>query len=127
MFITKIILIITMVLFLCSPVSVMASGKPLDQVNQTVCDRFEVDVSRMAGIMDELRARKGITATRVAYGGINTPIENADYWVNFAAEAIAYQRAHTYSSASSLRSDLEVLVSKDLKAKAQVGLALNEN
>ena len=65
----------------------------LDHVNQKVCSRFEEDASRLAGIMDEVRRRKGIKETRVAFGGIDDQIKSADYWVTYAAEAIAYQRA----------------------------------
>ncbi len=88
-----------------------------DQVNQKVCDRFEGDTERMAAIMDEYRDRHGIKQTRVAYGQVNTPVESADYWVNYAAEAIAYQRAQHYSSPGSLRSSLQILAGKVLKAK----------
>lgn len=96
-------------------------------VNQKVCDRFEEDVTRMAAIMDELRGRNGITETRVAFGGVDTPIKSADYYITYAAEAIAFQRAQNYSSAAGLRSDLQSLANKILKAKGEVEKALNEN
>lgn len=96
----------------------------LDQINQKVCDRFEEDTVRLAAIMDELRDRKGMKQTRVAFGGIQNQVETADYWVTYAAEAIAYERAQKFSSASQLRSSLEVLSGKVLKAKAEVGRAL---
>lgn len=96
----------------------------LDAINQKVCDRFEEDTLRMSAIMDELRDRKGITQTRVAFGGIDTPIKSADYWVTYVAEAIAYQRAQKYSSASRLRYSLETLAGKILKAKVEVGKAV---
>ena len=96
----------------------------LDQVNQKVCTRFEEDVSRLAGIMDEVRSRKGIKETRVAFGGIDDQIKSADYWVTFAAEAIAYQRAQKFSSKSELQYSLEILKGKVLKAKAEVCKAL---
>ncbi len=99
----------------------------LDSVNQKVCNRFEEDMAKMAAIMDELRARKGITETRVAFGGSDTPIKSADYWINFAAEAIAYQRAQKYTSQGQLKSGLETLKGKVLKAKVEVGKALNSN
>lgn len=81
---------------------------------------------RMAAIMEEIRRRKGITETRVAFGGVDTPIKNADYWVTFTAEAVAYQKAQKYSSKSELRSSLEVLKNKILQAKREVGRALND-
>ncbi len=108
------------------PSATFAGTPNLDQINQKVCNRFEADTARLAAIMDELRDRKGITETRVAFGGSDTPIKQADYWVNFAAEAIAFQRAQNYSSAGALRSSLQVLAGKILKAKNAVGKALDE-
>ncbi len=99
----------------------------LDQVNQKVCTRFEEDVSRLAAIMDQLKERNGITETRGAFGGSNTPIKSADYWVNFAAEAIAFQRVQKYSSKSQLKYGLETLKGKILTAKNAVGKALTSN
>ncbi len=96
----------------------------LNAVNQKVCTRFEEDVSRLAGIMEEVRRRKGITETRVAFGGIDDAIKSADYQITFAAEAIAYQRAQKYSSIGGLRSSLGVLREKVLRAKVEVGRVL---
>lgn len=96
----------------------------LDQVNQKVCTRFEEDVSRLAAIMEEVRNRKGIKETRVAFGNVDTQIETADYWITYAAEAIAFQRAQKYSTTKQLRSSLEVLRGKVLRAKAEAGKAL---
>jgi hypothetical protein len=62
----------------------------------------------------------------VAFGGVDTQIKSADYWVTYTAEALAYQRAQKYSSQSELRGSLEVLKNKILRAKAEVGRALNE-
>lgn len=120
---------ILLALILLSPSTIFAAdtATSLDFVNQKVCNRFEEDVSRLAAIMEELRNRKGITETRVAFGGSDTPIKSADYFVNFAAEAIAYQRVQKYSSNSQLRSSLEVLKGKILKAKVEVGRALDSN
>lgn len=98
----------------------------LDTVNQKVCSRFEEDTARLAGIMDEVRRRQRITETRVAFGGIDTQIKSADYWVTFTAEAIAYQKAQKFSSKMELRSSLEVLRGKVLKAKNEVGKVLND-
>ena len=110
------------------PVSVFAvttQTEALDLVNQKVSSRFEADVVKLAAIMEELRRRKGITETRVAFGGIDSQIKSADYWVTYAAEALAYQRAQKYSSKNELRNSLEVLKNKILKAKGEVGKALN--
>lgn len=117
-------MVIFILIFLASsPVLAFTS---LDAVNQKVCDRFEEDVVRMAAIMEEVRSRKGITETRVAFGGIDDQIKSADYWITYTAEAIAYQRAQKYSSSTQLRSSLEVLKGKILRAKNEAGKALEK-
>src|SRR3989344_6477246 len=98
----------------------------MDFVNQKICDRFEEDLNKLAAIMDEVRARKGITETRVAFGGVDTQIESADYQITYAAEALAYQRAKKYSSKGELKYSLEILKGKVLRAKTEVKKALNE-
>lgn len=108
------------------PISVSAKAPTLNDVNQKVCDRFETDVTKLAAIMEELRRRKGITETRVAFGGVDTQIKSADYWVTFTAEALAYQKAQKYSSKNELKSSLEILRNKILKAKSEVKNALDE-
>lgn len=118
-------IIVSIIITVIFPLSANAQINLYD-VNQKVCNRFEEDVSRLAAIMDELRDRKGITETRVAFGGSDTVVKQADYWINFAAEAIAYQRAQNYSSKNNLRSSLQALAGKVLKAKSAVGEALNE-
>ena len=105
-----------------SPINVHAAST--NEINQKVCNRFEEDLNRLAAIMEELRARLGITETRVAFGGVDTPIENADYWITYGAEAVAYQRAQEYSGNIRLKSDLGVLAGKVLRAKGEVGKAL---
>ncbi len=116
------LLLLLPVAYCLMPIAHAASS--LDAINQRVCDRLENDTSRLAAIMTEFKARQGITETRVAYGGSDTPIKQADYWVNYAAEAIAYERAQKFSGAASLRSNLQVLAGKVLKAKQAVGVAI---
>ena len=115
--ITLITFIIIIIVILIPPAFAQTS---FSQINQKVCDKFEEDVSKMAAIMDQLKDRKGIKETRVAFGGSDTPIKQADYWVNFAAEAIAFQRVQKYSSKNELRLNLEVLKKKLLQAKSEV-------
>lgn len=100
------------------------SGQILDQINQKVSNRFEEDLVKMAAIMEEVRRRKGITETRVAFGGIDTPIKSADYWITYAHEALAYQRAQKYMSSADVRYSLQTLANKILRAKAEVKKAL---
>lgn len=113
----------------------------LDQTNKKVVLRFESDMNKLGAIMEEVKARQGVTETRVAYGGVSSGIENADYWVNWAAEALAYQKAQNYipqfSSDSSvdssikestniLENNLNTLAGKILRAKSEVKKVLNE-
>lgn len=122
----KVVLLVgILVIFL--PVSIFASVPQADalyQINQKVCSRFEEDTARLAGIMEEVRARKGIKETRVAFGGIDDAIKSADYQITYVAEAIAFQRTQKFSGESDLRYSLEVLRSKILKAKAEVAKAI---
>lgn len=117
-------ILIAIFLFLLVP-QVLATPS-LDDVNQKVCFRFEEDLNKMAAIMEELRRREGILETRVAFGGVDTPIKSADYWVTYAAEAVAFQKAKQFPSKNALRSSLEVLKNKVLRAKNEVGKALDE-
>ncbi|MBI2086366.1 hypothetical protein HYT74_03430 [Candidatus Daviesbacteria bacterium] len=121
----KKIFLFFVLLMLFLPITTYASVS-LDMINQKVCSRFEVDMVKLAAIMEELRRRKGITETRVAFGGVDTQIKSADYWITSAAEAVAYQRAQKYSSTSQLRYSLETLKNKVLQAKIEVGKAINE-
>ena len=116
----KILLILLLSLFIVPNVYAASS----DEINQKVCDRFEEDLNKMAAVMEEVRARKGITETRVAFGGVDTPIESADYQITYAAEAIAFQRAQKLSSSSQLRGNLEGLRQKILRAKTEVRKAI---
>ncbi|OGE14607.1 hypothetical protein A3F00_04300 [Candidatus Daviesbacteria bacterium RIFCSPHIGHO2_12_FULL_37_11] len=98
----------------------------LDSINQKVCDRFEEDTARLAAIMEEYRDRNGIKETRVAFGGIDTKVKSADYWITYAAEAIAYQRVQEPGGISGLKSNLQVLAGKILRAKKEVRKVLDE-
>lgn len=116
------ILIVSILFFIIPQVHAASS---LDDINQKLCFRFEEDLNKMAAIMEELRRREGITETRVAFGGVDTPIKSADYWITYAAEAVAFQKAKQFPSKDSLRSSLEVLKNKVLRAKNEVGKALD--
>src|SRR3989344_4671505 len=101
----KIIYPVIILFLLLLPIS-QVYAFTLDEVNQKVCTRLEDDLSKMAAIMEEVRRRQGIIETMVAFGGVDTPIKSADYWITYAAEAIAYQRAQKYSSKNELRYSL---------------------
>lgn len=119
----KLVLLLGIIVFFW-PTTLFAANT--DEINQRVCNRFEEDINRLAAIMEEVKFRKGILETTVAFGQIDTPIKSADYWVTFTAEAIAFQRAQSYSSKSELRSSLIVLRNKLVKAKNEVEKVLNE-
>ena len=120
----KKIIVLVLILILFPSTVFAATTETLNLVNGKVCDRFEDDLSRLAAIMDEVKSRKGITETRVAFGGIDTPIKSADYQITYAAEALSYQRAQKFSSESQLRFSLGVLRRKILQAKNEVRQAL---
>lgn len=111
----------------------------LYDINQNVSSRFDGDVAKLSAILEELKSRKNVTKTVVAFGQGDTPLDNAAYWVNYAAEAVAYQKIQDYtpqisstnflspinSSQNSLRGSLEVLKGKIIKAKGEVQKAIN--
>ncbi len=118
---------------------VLKADEILYEINDKVCFRFEEDINHLAAIMVEVKNREGVTETRVAFGGVETKIETADYWVNYAAEALAYQKSQNYtpiitsesqinssisSSKNNLENDLGVLKNKILRAKTEVGKAI---
>lgn len=88
--------------------------------------------------MEEAKRREGVTETVVAFGQGDTPLDNAAYWVNYAQEAIAYQKIQDYTpqvnssdpsagisnSQANLRSSLVGLQQKIIKAKNEVKKAL---
>lgn len=111
----------------------------LKNINQIVCDRFESDLDKIAAILDEEKSRQGITKTVVAYGQGSTPLDSAAYSLNYAAEALAYQRAQDYTpniagtnlagainnSSANLKNNLQILRTKILNAKTEVRKAVN--
>lgn len=119
--------------------AVEQANQMLKDVNQLVCQRFDTDINKMGAILDELKRRQGINKTVVAYGQGDTPLDQAEYYLNYAAEAVAYQKSQDYTpnisggnlkggvtySMSQLSGNLNVLQGKLLKAKAEVGIALN--
>lgn len=107
----------------------------LGTINQNVCNGFDNDLSKMAAILDEEKKRQNITSTRVAYGMGSTPMDQAEYYLNYAAEAVAYQRVQDYSSSDSkasaqnslsrLISSLTTLQGKVTRAKTEAKTALD--
>ncbi len=108
------------------PSAVLAQDQILEKINQKVTWRFEEDINKLSAIMEEVKRRKGLEGekTLVAFGTPQNPIENADYWITFAHEALAFQRAQKYTSKSDVRYSLQTLAGKILRAKTEVGKAL---
>lgn len=121
----------------------VAADQLLNQINQSVCDRFQADVDKMAAVLEEAKRRegKGGAPTRVAYGQGQSQLDRAAYWLNYAAEAIAYQRSQDYTpqftsdanaslgvsqSMNNLQSSLIVLRGKVLNAKTEVVKTVTE-
>lgn len=119
------------------------ADKVLNQINQAICDRFEQDIAKLAAILSEIRSREGMAGapTVVAFGQGKNQIEVADYWVNYAQEAVAYQRIADYtpqfsgdsnlslsvsSSMNNLQGDLTILQGKILRAKTEVKKVLQK-
>lgn len=108
--------------------SIVSANSPslYSKINKKVILRFDEDINKLSAIMEELKKRKGIDGqkTLVAFGTPQNPIESADYWINFAAEASAYQKIQKYSSKNDLKYSLQVLATKILRAKSEVKKAL---
>lgn len=115
----------------------------LKDINLKVCSRFDGDIAILTAIDAEIRSRKGLDSvpTQVAYGSGNTPLENSEYWLNYAQEAVAYQKIADYTTniagdssvdsaisnqQAGLKSDLGVLANKILHAKSEIGKVLGE-
>lgn len=122
---------------------VKKADQVLKDVNLKICSRFDEDIALLTAIDAEIRSRRGMDSvpTVVAYGSGNTPLENAEYWLNYAQEAVAYQKIADYttningdssvdsaitSEKNALKSDLGVLKNKILRAKEELRKALNE-
>lgn len=118
---------------------VVKAGSDLKEANRIACARFDVDINKMAAILDEEKRRQDITKTVVAYGQGNTPLDSAAYELNYAEEAVAYQKAQDYTpnisngnlaaavqvSDNELKADLNMLRGKMLTAKLELNRALN--
>lgn len=112
----------------------------LYQINQRVCSRFDEDLNKLSAILEELKRRNGVTETVVAFGQGDTQIDTAAYWLNYAAEAVAYQKIQDYTPSlnlsnlsgsityrkNELKGDLEVLKNKIIRAKTEVKKAVLE-
>lgn len=119
---------------------VKQADEMLYQINQSVCIRFDADLDKLSIILEEIKKRSHVTETVVAFGQGDTPLDSAAYWLNYAAEANAYQKIQDYtpqnisesslsspfvSAKSRLSSDLNVLQGKIIRAKNEIRKALN--
>lgn len=118
--------------------TVISADQELKKINQSVCNRFQVDIDKMAAILEEEKLRQGATKTIVAYGQGSTPLDSAAYYLNYAAEALAYQKIQDYTpnisesnlagginnSSGNLRNNLEILQGKIFRAKTEMKKAI---
>lgn len=118
---------------------VIQADQDLQSTNQTVCNRFDQDIAIMGAIMQELERRHHITSAVAGFGQLNSPIDRAEYYLNYAEEAVAYQKIQDYTpdiaggnlkggvteSLNELQSNLNTLQGKMLKAKQEVQLAVD--
>lgn len=118
---------------------IIQADQDLNQINQTVCQRFDIDIAKMAAILEEEKSRQNITSNVVAFGMGNTPMDSAEYYLNYAQEAVAYQKIQDYTpqigsgnykqaltnSMNNLQSSLETVQGKILRAKTEVKKALD--
>lgn len=118
--------------------AVIKADQTLNEINQSVCIRFDADIAKLSAILEEVKAREGVIDTVVAYGRGDTPLDNAAYYLNYAAEAVAYQKIQDYtpqigsnnfdkaviSSKNNLRANLITVQGKILKAKSEIKKAL---
>ena len=119
---------------------VKQADQMLYDINQKVCLRFDEDLNKLSAILEELKERFNVTETVVAFGQGDTQLDSAAYWLNYAAEAVAYQKIQDYTPSlnlsnlsgsftiqtNSLKGDLGVLRNKILRAKAEVKEAVDE-
>lgn len=116
---------------------VIEAEKLLKQVNLTICSRFDEDIAKLTAILEEVKVRTNREgeSTTVAYGQGESQLDNAAYWLNFAQEAVAYQKSQDYtpqisgdasvlgaltSSMNKLSGDLKGLKGKILRAKTEM-------
>ena len=111
----------------------------LKDINLKICAGFDADIAKMAAILDEEKSRQGVTQTVGAYGRGDTPLDTAAYYINYAAEAVAYQKIQDYTpqikegslkanfnfNLNTLVSDLKTVQEKILRAKTETKKALN--
>lgn len=119
---------------------VRQADQMLYDINQKVCLRFDEDLNKLSAILEELKRRNNVTETVVAFGQGDTQLDTAAYWLNYAAEAVAYQKIQDYTPSlnlsnlsgsitvrlNELRGDLGVLKNKVLRAKTEVKKAVDE-
>lgn len=109
----------------------------LADTNKKQTDQLELIMERQGQILDEYMRREGRTY-RVADGinrNLTDPVENANYWITYAHEAVAYQASQKYmptlgseanwkgnmlNEVANLQSDINVLKGKVEKSRQLV-------
>ncbi len=110
----------------------------LGDLNQSECQKFDNDINKMAAILDEEKRRQNVNKATAAFGGLNTPLDSAEYYLTYAEEAVAYQKIQDYTpqisgnlqsgvsgSINNLESDLNTTQTKVMTAKLKIQQALD--
>jgi hypothetical protein len=111
-------------------------SQKIADLNAKITKEWEENLLRQGQILEEYTRRKDLKLKMGSSNGINRnlsdPIENAQYWLNYAHEAVAYQAAGDYiinlsgekninsdisSKISALQSDINGLRGKVLKSQ----------
>ncbi len=94
------------------------------RTNNKILARYDSKITALAATLEEIKRKQG-----------ESSLDQAEYWLNFAAEAVAYQKIADYtpnisgdasvegaikSQANILKSDIRGLLSKILKAKSYI-------
>lgn len=117
---------------------VINANQMLKDLNLSECQKFDTDINKMAAILDEEKSRQNVSKTTAAFGSLNTPLDTAEYYLTFAAEAVAYQKVQDYTpqisgslsagvneSINSLEANLNTTQAKVTKAKEEIQKALD--
>lgn len=121
--------------------AVMEADQLLNTINQQVTFRFDADIAHLSAILEEEKSRQGRIETVVAYGQGDTQLDTAAYYLNFAAEAVAYQKIQDYTpqiaqgsldnavriSQNNLKGNLQTVAGKLFRAKLEISKAIHEN
>ena len=119
--------------------------KKIADLNKKITQELEANLLRQGQVLEEYSRRQNLDLSMGGKDGISrnlqNPTENAQYWLNFAHEAAAYQAAQVYiinltgeaninrdinSQVSSLEGDINILRGKVLKSQKIIAELVNK-